>query len=53
MLRSLCPGLSLDLASKIKSEYIQTIVYNSKNRLNAQRKKFFIFENQFIRIADF
>lgn len=45
MIKNLCPGLTLELATKIKKQYSQIIIYNYKNKLHAQKKKFYIFEN--------
>lgn len=43
VIRNLCPGLTLDLVSIIKKEYLEIIVYNNINNFTGQRKKFFIF----------
>ena len=46
VLKNLCPGLTLDLSSQIKREYMNIIVYKNKNNFVGERKKFFMFENE-------
>jgi hypothetical protein len=50
MIKSLCPGLSLDLMTKIKNEYLLIIIYNNKNKITSHKRKYFIFENEMKKI---
>lgn len=51
LIKGLCPGLTFEIVGAIKKCYVEAIVYNTKNKLEIQKNKFFIYDHEINMLA--